>query len=605
MRKTRWLVALVVASLTLVLAGTAQAAPPAEFVVLVYTGNDGSQAANVDAGVREIRKLSREKNFNIVVTDRTREFDKHRLARYDAVLFLNTNGSPLGPNEEAAFEDWFRAGGGYMGVNSAIETEPEWQFLTDILGARASSQTDLQLGTVKAYDRVHDASKNLDEYWDRSERWYNFTSNVRGLSHVLMTVVEEPFAKQPDYRVLNAIDGTMGADHPVAWCKDYQGGRSLYTSLGTTPASYDDDLGEHLYGALRWTAGVADPVYSDCGATVLANYQMSFVAAPPNLSEPIGFDVLPDGTGRVIQTDRRGGVRLHDPTTNSTTLLAQIPVYTTNEDGMYGPEVDNNFNTNKWVYLYYSPPTVEDVKQSDGSTATITTPAGAAPNTAANLSAWDPWVGYFQLSRFKFVEATATEPAHLDLASEQQILRVDNNRGACCHVAGDIDFDSHNNLWMVTGDDTPAGGGNSGGFGPFNGQKTNENQTIAIANATGGTFTLTFDGQTTAPIAFPMVNTEIEAALEALSNIDDVAVTGTGTRTVNFRGVNAETDVPQMTGDPSGLRRHRPGPDHRHVDAGRPLQRAPRRRTADRPEHRRPPREAAADLGQGGRHHVG
>ena len=184
-----------------------------------------------------------------------------------------------------------------------------------------------------------------------------------------MTVVEEPFAKQPDYRVLNAIDGTMGADHPVAWCKDYQGGRSFYTSLGTTPASYDADLSEHLYGALRWTAGVADPVYSDCGATVLANYQMNFVAAPPNLSEPIGFDVLPDGSGRVIQTDRRGGVRLHDPATNTTTLLATIPVYIANEDGMYGPEVDNNFNTNKWVYLYYSPPTVEDVKFADGTLA--------------------------------------------------------------------------------------------------------------------------------------------------------------------------------------------------------------------------------------------
>ena len=145
---------------------------------------------------------------------------------------------------------------------------------------------------------------------------------------------------------------------------------------------------------------------------------------------------------------------------------------------MYGPEVDNNFNTNKWVYLYYSPPTVENVRFADGTLHTVTTPLNDpatpqneqnAPNFAAALSAWDQYVGYFQLSRFKFVEATATTPAHLDLASEQQILRVDNNRGACCHVAGDIDFDSNNNLWMVTGDDTPAGGGNSGGFGPFNG----------------------------------------------------------------------------------------------------------------------------------------
>ncbi len=41
---------------------------------------------------------------------------------------------------------------------------------------------------------------------------------------------------------------------------------------------------------------------------------------------------------------------------------------------MYGPAVDNNFATNKWVYLYYSPQTVVDVKLSDGSIVTQTTP---------------------------------------------------------------------------------------------------------------------------------------------------------------------------------------------------------------------------------------
>ena len=125
-----------------------------------------------------------------------------------------------------------------------------------------------------------------------------------------------------------------------------------------------------------------------------------------------------------------------------------------------------------------------------------------APTIASSLAAWDPWVGYFQLSRFKFVDDAAGVPAHLDLATEQQIMRVPNNRGACCHVAGDIDFDKHNNLWLVTGDDTPAGGGNSGGFGPFNDQLTDEAQTVRVTNATGGTFTLTFNGQTTAPLAF-------------------------------------------------------------------------------------------------------
>ena len=92
------------------------------------------------------------------------------------------------------------------------------------------------------------------------------------------------------------------------------------------------------------------------------------------------------------------------------------------------------------------------------------------------------------------------------------------NRGACCHVAGDIDFDSDNNLWMVTGDDTPAGGGNSGGFAPYNDMLTNESQTRrASPRATGGTFTLTFDGADHGSDRLPRSTTpRSQAALEAL-----------------------------------------------------------------------------------------
>src|ERR671923_2691738 len=142
------------------------------------------------------------------------------------------------------------------------------------LGLCATAQA--QNGTIKVADRVHDASKDLPEYWTRTDAWYNFTSNVRGQSHVLATVVElvdsrGAFALQPWGGTLPGITGgTMGADHPVMWCKDYRGGRSFYTALGNTAASFGESaMRSHLGGALEWTAGESDPVYSDCGATVL------------------------------------------------------------------------------------------------------------------------------------------------------------------------------------------------------------------------------------------------------------------------------------------------------------------------------------------------
>ena len=455
------------------MAGPADQSNGMRYRVMVFTKSaDGPNPATA-AGVSAIKALGKQHRFVTQFTEDPTEFRADRLRQFNTVIFLNTSGDVLDAAQQAAFEDYFRSGGGFIGIGSAIETETDWQFLTDVIGTRAASRTDVQAGTIKVADRGHDASKQLPEYWTRTDAWYNFTSNVRGQSHVLATVVEladarGAFEHQPwGGRLTGITGGTMGFDHPVTWCKDYRGGRSFYTSLGNTPESYGETgLRAHLAGAIEWAAGLSDPVYSDCGATVLANYQQTKVSAPPNLNEPIGFDVLPDG--RVIQTDRRGGIRLHDSATNSTTLLAQIPVYIVNEDGMYGPAIDRNFEQNKWVYVFYSPPTVKDVKLSTGEVVTQTTPAGAAPNTGAAYTVWDPYVGYFQLSRFKFVDATAGTPAHLDLGSEQEILRVPQNRGACCHVAGDIDFDKHNNLWLVTGDDTPAGGGNSGGFAPFN-----------------------------------------------------------------------------------------------------------------------------------------
>jgi hypothetical protein len=90
------------------------------------------------------------------------------------------------------------------------------------------------------------------------------------------------------------------------------------------------------------------------------------------------------------------------------------------------------------------------------------------------------------------------------------------------------------------------------------GGSQNEKQTIALLGApTGGTFTLTFQGQTTAALAYNISNAALKTALEALSNIGpgDITITGgplpNTPVTVEFGGTLAEMDVQLMTGSPS------------------------------------------------------
>ncbi len=563
---------LALASLALVVPATAsaknlppKAAAPAKVLVVTST-----QDALSTAGIAAINQAASDGSFTVdapAPADVAAKFTAAGLDPYRAVIFLNTGqASPLTDDARAAYETYFKKGGGFVGIGSAIETDPNWAFLNGVLGTRSTGKTTVQTGTVKVYDRVHDATKNLPEYWDRTDSFYNFTSNVRGLSHVLATVVEDPFEPQPGGNTLKGITGgTMGADHPVSFCKDYQGGRSFYTTLGNTVASFDADMVKHLRGAINWAAGQSDPTYSDCGATVLKNYQQTKISAPPNLLEPIGFDQFPDG--RIVQTARTGTLRLHDPVKGTTEVIADFGnatdplqrLYTNQEDGLYGPAVDANFSTDHWIYLYYAPATVQNVKLSDGSIVTQTTPNTTPPNSAASKTAWDPYVGYFQLSRFKFVDDAPGAPAHLDMTSEQQILRVNNNRQECCHVAGDIDFDKTGNLWMVTGDDTPAAGIHANGFGPFEDELTDEQQTVRATNATGGTFTLTFDGQTTAPLPYNATGAQIDTALEALSNtgVDTIQTSGGPVNTANvnvfFRRAFHEKNVSQLVGNGAAL----------------------------------------------------
>ncbi|MGK5681983.1 PQQ-dependent sugar dehydrogenase [Actinoplanes sp. URMC 104] len=157
--------------------------------------------------------------------------------------------------------------------------------------------------------------------------------------------------------------------------------------------------------------------------------------------EPIALAVLPDR--RVLHTARGGQVRIHEPATGRNVLAATIPVYLHDEEGVQGIAIDPDFERNKWVYIYYSPPL--DTPADDPATPTIN--EGDAPNegTAADFARYK---GHLTLSRFKLAGST------LRLDTEQKIIDVPTDRGQCCHVGGKIDFDSKGNLLLSTGDDS-------------------------------------------------------------------------------------------------------------------------------------------------------
>jgi cytochrome c len=392
-----------------------------EFSVLVFSKTAGFRHDSIPAGIAAIRQLGLDNHFAVTATEDAAAFTDANLAGYAAVIWLSTTGDVLNAEQQAAFERYIQAGGGYVGIHAASDTEYDWPWYGDLVGAYFDSHPHIQQADVLVPDRVHPSTADLPLTWTRTDEWYNFRDNPRGDVHVLAALDESSYA---------AGSGAMGHDHPISWCQRIDGGRAWYTGIGHTTETYAEPAAlQHILGGILTAAG---RVPADCGATVDGSFdQVVLAQGEEKTGEPIALAVLPDR--RVVHTSRDGRVWLTTPEA-TTSLAATIPVYNHDEDGLQGVAIDPNFQTNRWVYLYYAPP--------------LNTPPGDAP-TDGDPAAFEPFRGHNQLSRFRLLENGT-----LDLASEQRILQVAADRGICCHAGGEIDFDAQGNLYLSTGDDT-------------------------------------------------------------------------------------------------------------------------------------------------------
>ena len=209
-------------------ASGSRAAPP-RFRVLVFSKTTGFRHDSIPVAIATIRRLGDEHRFGVEQTEDERRFTDRNLERYDAVVFLSTTGEPLArPSHRGAFQRYIRRGGGFVGVHAASDSFARWPWYVGLVGARFRRHAP---GTSVADVVVEDRR----------------TPATRGRVHVLATLDERTY--DPD-------GAAMGADHPIAWCHRYDGGRSVYTAMGHTSASYREPLFvAHLLGAIEMAAG--------------------------------------------------------------------------------------------------------------------------------------------------------------------------------------------------------------------------------------------------------------------------------------------------------------------------------------------------------------
>ena len=216
-----------------------------EIRILVFTKTNGYRHQSIEKGVAALEKLASAEGILMEHTEDSLLFNPEKLSEFKLVVFLSTTQDVLGTAEEQAFEAFIKNGGSFMGIHAATDTEYDWPWYGELVGAYFKSHPSQQQARIAVVDGNHPSTSHLNDTWDHFDEWYNFKGIQPGIQ-VLLNLDENSYE-----------GGENGPNHPIAWYREFDGGRMFYTGLGHTLESFDNPLFlEHLRGGMLYCLGL-------------------------------------------------------------------------------------------------------------------------------------------------------------------------------------------------------------------------------------------------------------------------------------------------------------------------------------------------------------
>ncbi|MCU0382078.1 MAG: ThuA domain-containing protein, partial [Chitinophagaceae bacterium] len=190
--------------------------------VLVFSATKGFRHASIGPGKLLMLKLGRENGFIVDTTENSALITEENLKQYAAVVFLNTTGDVLDARQQADFERYIQAGGGFVGIHAAADCEYTWPWYGKLVGGYFKSHPATQPAKVNVVDKSHPSTRHLPDVWERTDEWYNFQVPPTDSEVKILAKLDETSYK----------GGENGDHHPIVWYRAYDGGRAFYSGFG-------------------------------------------------------------------------------------------------------------------------------------------------------------------------------------------------------------------------------------------------------------------------------------------------------------------------------------------------------------------------------------
>ena len=346
----------------------------AKFRALVFSKTAAFRHDSIPNGITAIQTLGQQNNWQVDATEDGTLFRDDVLSHYKVVIFLSTTGDVLTDDQQAAFQRFIEAGKGYVGIHSAADTEYTWPWYGRLVGAYFRDHPNgTPTATVQVEDTTDPSTAGLPARWTRVDEWYNFQTYDNPVVSGGTGATPYNPRNNTDLHILLTTDTSTytgaaptGADHPIAWCHRYDGGRAWYTALGHTQASYTEALFlSHISAGIQIAAGTL--ASAACGVAPTNQAPTVTAGRTPTGNVPVGTAVSFTATGSDPDNDTLTYSWDFGDTGTST---QQNPSHTYAAPGTYAPKV-----------------TVSDGKGGTASaTVNITVTSGTQASTDASGS---------------------------------------------------------------------------------------------------------------------------------------------------------------------------------------------------------------------------
>ncbi|MEM8970022.1 MAG: ThuA domain-containing protein, partial [Bacteroidota bacterium] len=135
-----------------------------EINVLVFSKTEGFRHESIEPGIEAVKKLGQQHNFQVEATEDASVFNEERLKDFHVIMFLNTTQDILNPEQQVQMERFIQAGGGFVGVHAAADTEYAWPWYGKLVGAYFDghpSNPNVRKATLRVLNANHAATDSL------------------------------------------------------------------------------------------------------------------------------------------------------------------------------------------------------------------------------------------------------------------------------------------------------------------------------------------------------------------------------------------------------------------------------------------------------------